>query len=83
MTEEIRPKALSEGQKLTEEVRVFWESNTAVGGLKTTEECLRVMGEGQKTEAMCLRLGSTVAVGLELEVRGARGEQKGVDWAGT
>ena len=41
---------------------MFWERNEAVGGLKSTEESMRVMGEGQMAEAICWRLGSIVVV---------------------
>ena len=46
---------------------MFWERNAAVGGLKSTEESLRVLGEGQTAEAMCWRLESVIVVRLEFE----------------
>lgn len=50
-----------------EEGRRFWKSNGAVGGYKPTEESRSHGGEGQKAEAVSLRLGSPAGVGSESE----------------
>lgn len=53
-----------EGQTGGEESRRVWERNDTKGGWPSTEKSRRVMGEGraadvegQKAEAVCLRLG--------------------------